>query len=98
MGWASGYIAALARGEIVSFRPRGNSMTPRIRSGQLCTVAPSDGSDASPGDVVLCTVRGAQYLHLVKATGDRGLLIGNAHGGTNGWTRRIHGKLISISE
>jgi hypothetical protein len=39
MGWAAHYIQALERGEIVSFRPRGQSMNPRIRSGQLVTVA-----------------------------------------------------------
>jgi hypothetical protein len=42
MGWASGHIARLQKGETVSFRPRGNSMKGKIDSGQLCTVAPVD--------------------------------------------------------
>jgi len=38
MGWATGHIEKLRAGETVSFRPRGNSMTGKIESGQLCTV------------------------------------------------------------
>ena len=67
MGWATGYITRLAAGETVSFRPRGDSMTPRINSGDLCTVAPCDPATLVRGDIVLCKVRGAEYLHLVKA-------------------------------
>jgi hypothetical protein len=40
MGWASHYIEKLRNGETVKFRPRGNSMQPKIESGQLCTVEP----------------------------------------------------------
>jgi hypothetical protein len=36
MGWAAAYIEKLNRGESVSFRPRGNSMTGKIESGQVC--------------------------------------------------------------
>ena len=36
MGWATGHIAKLKAGETVSFRPRGDSMVPKIRSGELC--------------------------------------------------------------
>jgi hypothetical protein len=38
MGWATPYIDKLKKGETVQFRPRGNSMSGRIESGQLCTV------------------------------------------------------------
>jgi hypothetical protein len=54
MGWASAYIQRLRDGETVRFRPRGASMTGRIRSGQLCTVAPVDHSKIRVGDIVLC--------------------------------------------
>jgi phage repressor protein C with HTH and peptisase S24 domain len=86
MGWASGHIAKLKQGETVKFRPRGNSMSPRIHSGDLCTVEPVvDLSSIRPGDIVLCKVRGAEYLHFVKAIqGDR-FQIGNNRGGINGW-------------
>jgi hypothetical protein len=40
MSWATSYIESLLAGETVSFRPRGNSMTGIIESGQLVTVAP----------------------------------------------------------
>jgi len=67
MGWASSYIARLKNGESVSFRPRGNSMTPKIESGQLCTVEPAVVESLEVGDIVLCKVNGSEYLHLIKA-------------------------------
>jgi hypothetical protein len=42
-------------------------MKGKIESGQLCTVAPVDCSTLAVGDIVLCKVRGNEYLHLVKA-------------------------------
>lgn len=98
MGWADGHIARLARGETVSFRPRGNSMTGKIDSGDLCTVAPLGDHQLAVGDIVLCRVKGAQYLHLVKALrGDR-YQIGNNRGGINGWVGRaqIYGRLLRV--
>jgi hypothetical protein len=74
-------------------------MEPLIRSGQEVTVEPLGEAAIHPGDVVLCRVRGAHYLHLVKAVqGDR-YLIGNNRGGVNGWiTRRsIYGRWIRRS-
>jgi hypothetical protein len=71
MAWASRYIERLQAGETVQFRPRGHSMRGKIESGQLCTVAPiTDPATIKVGDIVLCRVHGAQYLHLVKAIRD----------------------------
>jgi hypothetical protein len=99
MGWASGHIAKLQRGDTVKFRPRGNSMSPRIKSGALCTVEPLvDPNAIQAGDIVLCRVRGAEYLHFVKAIqGDR-FQIGNNRGGINGWigSNGIFGRLIAV--
>ena len=98
MGWASDHIIKLKAGETVSFRPRGNSMIPRIHSGDLCTVAPIDLATLAVGDIVLCKVRAAEYLHIVKAIdGDR-YLIGNNRGFVNGWIggKAIFGKLVSV--
>jgi hypothetical protein len=98
MGWAAGHIAKLQSGETVSFRPHGNSMSPRIKSGQLCTVEPVDATALRVGDIVLCRVRGNEYLHLVKAIqGDR-FQIGNNRGHINGWIGKsaIFGKLVSV--
>jgi len=62
MGWASQHIQRLAAGETVTFRPRGHAMSPRIKSGQLCTVAPVDVVTLCADDIVLCRVRGNEYL------------------------------------
>lgn len=97
MGWASHYIAQLKNKETVQFRPRGNSMKGKIESGQLCTVVPIL-EELDVNDIVLCKVRGKEYLHLVKAKeGDR-YLIGNNRGVTNGWIGKssIFGKLIKV--
>jgi hypothetical protein len=85
MGWASGHIARLQAGERVTFRPRGHSMRGLIESGQEVTVAPVGDHRLAPGDIVLCRVRGAEYLHLIKAVNDARYLIGNNRGGINGW-------------
>lgn len=98
MGWADGHVARLTRGETVQFRPRGNSMAGKISSGQLCTVTPLAASDAlAVGDIVLCRVKGNQYLHLVKAIQGERFQIGNNRGGINGWItrRQIFGRLVA---
>ena len=98
MGWASGYITKLQAGETVSFRPRGHSMAPRIQSGQLCTVTPVESAVLRAGDIVLCKVRGSEYLHFVKAIqGDR-FQIGNNRGLINGWigASGIYGRLSKV--
>lgn len=76
-------------------------MSGRIESGQLVTVEPvSDHKTLEVGDVVLCKVRGAEYLHLIKGIDQSScrFLIGNNRGGTNGWTGQsnIYGKCIKV--
>jgi hypothetical protein len=100
MGWASVYIEKLSRGETVEFRPRGDSMSGLISSGQLCTVKPIDETtDIKAGNIVLCRVYGKVYLHLVKAIRRGQFQIGNNHGHLNGWTvrRNIYGILTNVS-
>ena len=99
MGWASGYIERLRAGETVSFRPRGHSMSPKVESGQLCTVAPVDPGTIAVGDIVLCKVRGSEYLHLVKAIQDGRFQIGNNRGFINGWVgaNAIYGRLSTVT-
>lgn len=98
MGWATAYIAKLKAGETVAFRPRGHSMSPRIESGQLCTVAPVDVGDVRVDDIVLCKVHGNEYLHLVKALQGQRLLIGNNRGRINGWIgpNALFGRLVHV--
>lgn len=97
--------AKLAQGETVQFRPHGNSMRPKIKSGELVTISPMKDSsgneiEIAPGDIVFCKVRGNYYVHLVKAVkkeGDRlTYLIGNNHGKVNGWTPTIFGKVTRV--
>ena len=98
MGWADGHIARLERGETVQFRPRGNSMVGKIASGQLCTVTPLGDRVLAVGDIVLCRVKGSQYLHLIKAIQGERYQIGNNRGGINGWVtrRQIYGCLAAV--
>lgn len=99
MGWATSYIAALQQGLTVSFRPHGNSMLPKIRSGDLCTVEPvTDASTLAIGDVVLCKVGKSQYLHLITAREGGRVRISNNHGHHNGWAnpQAVYGKLIKV--
>lgn len=98
MGWAADYIRTLQQGETVQFRPRGNSMRGKINSGDLVTVVPVDPTTLQKGDVVLCTVHGTDYLHLIHDIQRSRFLIGNNRGGTNGWITadRIHGKCVKV--
>lgn len=99
MGWATQYIAMLQEGETVQFRPRGNSMSGKIESGQLCTVEPiSESDELSTGDIVLCKAGGSQYLHLIKAIQGKRFQIGNNRGRINGWITigSIYGKLVRV--
>ena len=99
MSWATRYIEKLQNGETVSFRPRGNSMKGKIKSGQLCTVAPVDANTLVVGDIVLCKVKGNQYLHLLTALRGNQFQISNNRGHVNGWigSSNIYGKLMEVS-
>lgn len=98
MGWATGHIEKLRDGESVSFRPKGNSMSGKIESGQLCSVVPTESADLKVGDIVLCKVNGREYLHLIKAIQGERFQIGNNRGRINGWvtSNAIFGKCVRI--
>jgi hypothetical protein len=100
MGWASGHIEKLRKGETISFRPRGNSMSGKIESGQLCTVGPVEPASLEVGDIVLCKVNGREYLHLVKAIQGPRFQIGNNRGRVNGWVsaKAIYGKCVRVEK
>ena len=82
-------------------------MSGYIESGQQVTVTPlttaQDFKDLKPGDIVLCSVRGQQYLHLVGGIRRQGetsisLQIQNARGYVNGWTpaHKVYGKCVKV--
>jgi hypothetical protein len=98
LGWATGYIERLQRGETVQFRPRGHSIRGRVDPLALCTVEPVGERALAVGDVVLCKVGGQQYLHLIKAIRGPSYQIGNNRGGINGWISRgnIYGLLVAV--
>jgi hypothetical protein len=98
MGWATPYIAILREGRVATFRPRGNSMTGRIDSGNLVEVSPMK-REPERGDIVLCTVNGNQHLHLISAVRNGRYQISNNHRHVNGWTSRdhIYGVVTSVS-
>lgn len=93
------YAQAAARldaGETVTIRPRGNSMTPRIRSGQAVTLAPVPDDGPRKGDIVLAKVKGRWYVHLVVAVRNGRYQIANNHGHVNGWASSVHGVVVNV--
>ena len=75
-------------------------MSPKIKSGQLCTVEPVDHAVLQVGDIVLCRVRATEYLHLIKAVQDGRFQIGNNRGYINGWIGpdSVYGRLIRVED
>lgn len=100
MSWASQYIELLKQGTAVEFRPRGNSMVGKINSGDLVKVEPlAADENLTVGMIVLCRVKGSQFLHLVSAVRGRQYQISNNFNHVNGWTTRdkIYGRVVSVS-
>lgn len=91
------HVEKLESGEETSFRPKGNSMSPKIESGQKVTISPGI-SDVEVGDAVFCKVKGRFYCHLVKGVDGERFLIGNNKGGINGWTKRVFGKVTKVED
>lgn len=94
--WATGHIKKLSEGETVEFRPRGNSMKPLVNSGDLVVVEPvTEETELEKDDIVLCKVKGKQYLHLISAIQGKRYQISNNRGYVNGWVSRnaIFGRL-----
>jgi len=101
--WADHAIAALNRGENITIRPKGNSMTPRIKSGDPITISPiEDKARLKKGDIVLCKVGGRKFCHLISAIEGDGVRfqISNNHGHVNGWVGPgcIYGKVTRVGK
>lgn len=84
----------------VTFKPHGNSMSPKIHSGDEVTVKQVPLSVYRIGDAVYCKVKGSVFLHLITAideTGNR-YQISNNHGHVNGWATagNMYGVCIKI--
>jgi phage repressor protein C with HTH and peptisase S24 domain len=94
-------IADLREGKTVRIKGKGNSMTPRIKSGAFLTIEPVKLADVQVGDAVMCKVRGNIYdAHLVTALkggpDNRQVQISNNHGRVNGWTTAVYGRVIEV--
>ena len=75
-------------------------MSGRIESGQLCTLVPAEHDQLSVGDIVLCKVKGKEYLHIIKAIQGARFQIGNNRGFINGWVARnaIFGRCTKVED
>ena len=90
-------VEKLLAGETIISKEPGNSMTPILASRQPVVLTPTTWENVEVGDIVYCRVRKNYYTHLVKAKDEnRGVLIGNNHGGINGWSKNVYGKVIKI--
>lgn len=77
----------------------GQSMTPILKSGQVCKVVPvTADTPLKKRDIVLCKVNGHIYLHLISAINGPRYQISNNHKHVNGWITRnnIYGKVVEI--
>lgn len=82
-------VEPLKSGNTVVVRGIGNSMTPKLLSGQLVTVDPVNKMTMlKKGDIVLCKVHGSVFMHLISAIRGDQYQISNNHGHVNGWITR----------
>ena len=99
MSWANIYIRQLTEHQLsaVTFRPRDKSMEPLIMDKAMVTVNPVESETLKVGDIVLCKVKGVQYLHKITAIDSKkGFEISNNKGKINGWTHTIYGRVSCI--
>lgn len=90
-------VERLLKGETFITKEHGNSMSPRIKSGQPHKLEPATWETVEVDDAVYCKVHGNYYTHIVKAKNpQQGCLIGNNKGGINGWTKQVYGKVIEV--
>ena len=90
-------VERLQNGESFVTSEKGNSMLPKIKSGQKHLLSPISVEDVKVGDIVFCKVRGRYVTHLVYALSEtKGLLIGNNKGRMNGWTKNVFGRVMEI--
>ena len=89
----------LKEGHICKLTGYGNSMTPKIKSGQSVICIPvTDEVKLKKKDAVFCKVAGHYYLHMISAVKGKAYQISNNHGHVNGTVGRsnIFGKVVEI--
>ena len=95
--------ARLRAGETVAFRGGGNSLHPRVKSGECCQYAPVfTHNDVKEKDIVFCQIKGRYWGHMVKKKTFVGgkdefeYTISNIRGWENGTItlEHIYGKVV----
>jgi phage repressor protein C with HTH and peptisase S24 domain len=89
--------AHLKSGETCLVTGYGNSMTPKLASGEVVIMEPvTDTTNLEKGDIVLCKVNGHYYCHLISAIKGTQYQISNNHKHVNGWIskKNIFGRMI----
>ena len=91
----------LEKGE-VTFKPHGNSMTPKIDSGDQVVVKKVNVMALRVGDAVYAKVKGNYYLHLLSAIDEskNRFQISNNHGHVNGWVMadNVFGVCVQVKD
>lgn len=91
----------LEKGE-VAFKPHGNSMTPKIESGDEVVVKKAPVGAFRVGDIAYCKVKGNIFLHLITAIDKEGgrYQISNNHGHVNGWSSasNMYGICVKVKD
>lgn len=87
----------------VTFSPHGNSMTPKINSGDEVRVVQVNEKVYRVGDIAYCKVKGNVYLHLITAIDEsksKRFQISNNHGHVNGWTQagNMYGVCVQVKD
>jgi hypothetical protein len=87
MGRENFVLKTLLEKGIVSWKPHGNSMNPKLKSGEEVTVKKVPITAVRVGDAVYAKVKGSYYLHLLSAIDESQgrYQISNNHGHVNGW-------------
>jgi phage repressor protein C with HTH and peptisase S24 domain len=84
MNWKDIVIAKLKKGEAVTIKGCGNSMTPRFKNGDRIMLDPVN-RELKVGDAVFVKVGKNIFTHLITAIRGNQYQISNNHGHVNGW-------------
>lgn len=90
----------LKRGEVCLVQGFRQSMTPLLKNGQVCEVAPvTDETDLKKNDIVFVRVNRHFYLHKITAIRRKSFQISNNHCHINGWVSRkcIYGIVTNVA-
>lgn len=92
-------VNKLKEGKICLVQGFGQSMTPILKSGQVCKVIPiTEDMLLKKNDIVLCKVNGHIYLHKISSINGKRYQISNNHKHVNGWVGKnnIYGLVVEI--